>query len=52
MIKTQQKSSLEFNGYCFLVNQTNVHQTITTKPINDQRSLANNLNSLFDYRFA
>ena len=50
MIKAQQKSSLEFNGYSFLVNQTNVHQT--TKPINDQRSLANNLNSLFDYRFA
>lgn len=50
MIKAQQKSSLEFNSYHFLVNQTNVHQTITTKLINDQRILAN-LNSLFEYRF-
>ena len=50
MIKTQQKSSLEFHGYCFLVNQTNVHQTITTKLIDDQRILAN-LNSLFEYSF-
>ena len=50
MIKAQQKSSLEFNGYSFLVNQTNVHQTITTKLIDDQRILAN-LNSLFEYSF-
>ena len=52
MIKAQQKSRLEFNDYRFLANQTNVHQTITTKLIDDQRILANNLNSLFDYRFA
>ena len=50
MIKAQQKSRLEFNDYSFLVNQTNVHQTITTKPINDQRILVN-LNSLFEYSF-
>ena len=49
MIKAQQKSSLEFNGYRFLVNQTNVHETITTKLIDDQRKA--NLNSLFEYSF-